>query len=49
MVNIIKQEITIDEKLKKKLEMICYFSSATLKIINGSLRIVNNDSRQNER
>lgn len=38
MVNIIKQEIVIEESLKKKLELICEFSNTTLKIINGSIR-----------
>ena len=37
-VNIIKQEIVIEESLKKKLELICEFSNTTLKIINGSIR-----------
>jgi len=36
MVNIIKQEVIIEESLKKKLELICEFSNTTLKIINGS-------------
>ena len=34
MVNIIKQEVVIEESLKKKLELICEFSNTTLKIIN---------------
>ena len=38
MVNIIKQEIVIEESIKKKLELICEFSNTTLKIINGSIR-----------
>ena len=38
MVNIIKQEVVIEESLKKKLELICKFSNTTLKIINGSIR-----------
>ena len=38
MVNIIKQEVVIEESLKKKLELICEFSNTTLKIINGSIR-----------
>ena len=38
MVNIIKQEIVIEESLKKKLELICEFSNTTLKIITGSIR-----------
>lgn len=38
MVNTIKQEVVIEESLKKKLELICEFSNTTLKIINGSIR-----------
>lgn len=34
----IKQEVVIEESLKKKLELICEFSNTTLKIINGSIR-----------
>lgn len=35
MVNIIKQEVVIEESLKKKLELICEFSNTTLKINFG--------------
>ena len=35
MVNIIKQEIVIEESLKKKLELICEFSNTTQKINFG--------------
>ena len=38
MVNIIKQEIVIEESLKKKLELIYEFSNTNMKIINGSIR-----------
>ena len=38
MVNIIKQEVVIEESLKKKLELICEFSNTPLKIINGSIK-----------
>ena len=38
IVNIIKQEIVIEEALKKKLELICEFSNTNMKIINGSIR-----------
>lgn len=38
MVNIIKQEVIIEESLKKKLELICEFSNTNLKIINGSIK-----------
>ena len=40
MLNITKQEIVIEESLKRKLEVICDFSNTTMKIINGSLRKV---------
>ena len=32
MVNIIKQEVVIEESLKKKLELICEFSNTTFLI-----------------
>ena len=38
MINIIKQEIPIDESLKKKLEFICDFCNTTPIFINGSIR-----------
>ena len=38
MVNIIKEELPIEESLKRNLELICEFSNTTLKIINGSIR-----------
>lgn len=38
MINIIKQEIPIDESLKKKLEFICDFYNTTPTFINGSIR-----------
>ncbi len=38
MVNIIKEEITLEESLKKKLEFICDFCNTKLKIINGNIR-----------
>ena len=40
MINIIKQEIEIDETLKRRLEIICDFCNATPEIINGSIRKV---------
>ena len=40
MINIIKQEIEIDETLKRRLEIICDFCNATPTIINGSIRKV---------
>lgn len=38
MVNIIKEEITIEESLKKKIEFICEFAKTTPTIINGNIR-----------
>jgi len=42
MLNIIKQEIVIDETLKKKIEIICEFSNTYPQIINGSIRKIDN-------
>lgn len=38
MVNIIKQEISIDEALKKKVDFICSFNNTKPKYFNGNLR-----------
>ena len=38
MVNIIKEELPIEESLRKKLELICEFTKATPKIINDNIR-----------
>ena len=38
MVNIIKQEIEIEESLKKKFELICGFFNTTSTIINENVR-----------
>ena len=38
MVNIIKEEIPIEESLKKKIEFICEFAKVQPTIINGSIR-----------
>ena len=38
MLNIIKQEVVIDETLKKKIESICDFSNTYPQILNGSIR-----------
>ena len=38
MINIIKQEIEIEETLKRRLEIICDFCNTTPTIINGSVR-----------
>ena len=40
MVNIIKEELPIEESLRKKLELICELAKTTPKIINGSIRKV---------
>ena len=42
MVNIIKEEIPIEQELKKKIEFICEFCHTTPKIINGSIKRINN-------
>ena len=38
MVNIIKEELPIEESLKKKLELICEFSKVAPTIINDNIR-----------
>lgn len=38
MVNITKEELPIEETLRKKLELICEFAKTTPKIINGNIR-----------
>lgn len=38
MVNIIKEEISLEESLKKKIEFICEFGKVQPTIINGSIR-----------
>lgn len=38
MLNIIKEELPIEESLRKKLELICEFAKTTSKIINGNIR-----------
>ena len=38
MVNIIKEELSLEESLKKKIEFICDFANTTPTIINGSIR-----------
>ena len=40
MINIIKQELEIDETLKRRLEIICDFCNTTPEIINGCIRKV---------
>ena len=38
MVNIIKEEISLEQSLKKKIEFICEFAKVKPTIINGSIR-----------
>ena len=38
MVNIIKEELSLEEALKKKIEFICDFCNTKPKIINGNIR-----------
>ena len=38
MVNIIKEELPIEQELKKKIEFICDFAKITPTIINGNIR-----------
>lgn len=38
MINVIKQEIDMEESLKKRLEIICDFCNTTLIFVNGSIR-----------
>lgn len=37
MINIIKQEITIDKSLKQRLEFICEFTGTIPTFINGNI------------
>lgn len=38
MINVIKQEIDMEESLKRRLDIICDFCNTAPKIINGSIR-----------
>ena len=40
MVNVIKQEVRMEESLKKRLEFICEFCRVKPVIINGNLRTI---------
>ena len=46
MINIIKQEIEIDDTLKRRLEIICDFCNTTPEIINGSIRKVDKTNEE---
>ena len=39
MINVIKQEIDMEESLRKRLEIICDFCNATPTFINGSVKV----------
>ena len=41
MINFIKQEVIIEESLKKKLELICEFSNKTKFGLNGAIKVGN--------
>ena len=41
MVNVIKQEVRMEESLRKRLEFICEFANVTPTFINGSIRKFN--------
>lgn len=45
MVNIIKEELPIEESLKRKLELICEFSKTTPTIINGNIRKIDKTNK----
>lgn len=40
MVNVIKQEVRMEESLRKRLEFICEFCKVESTIINGNLRMI---------
>ena len=42
MIKIIKQEIEVEENLKKKIEFICEFANIKYELINGSIRTIEN-------
>ncbi len=44
MINVIKQEIDMEESLKKRLEIICDFCNTTPTFINGSIRRIDETS-----
>ena len=46
MVKIIKEELPIEESLRKKLELICEFAKTTPTIINGNIRKIDKTSRE---
>ena len=42
MIKIIKQEIEVEENLKKKIEFKCEFANVKCELINGSIRTIEN-------
>ena len=42
MIKIIKEEIEVEENLKKKIEFICEFANVKYELINGSIRTIEN-------
>ena len=42
MIKIIKQEIEVEENLKKKIEFKCEFANVKYELINGSIRTIEN-------
>ena len=44
MVNIIKEELPIEESLRKKLELICEFEKTTSTIINSNIRKIDKNN-----
>ena len=47
MVNIIKEELPIEESLRKKIELICKFAKTTPTIINGNIRKIDKTNLTN--
>ena len=47
MVKIIKEELSFEESLKKKIEFICDFCNTTPKIINGSIKKIDKTNLTN--
>ena len=41
MVNVIRQEVRMEESLRKRLKFICEFCKVKSTIINGNLRMIN--------
>ena len=48
MVNIIKEELSLEESLRKKIEFICDFTNNKPTIINGSIRKIDKTNLTNE-